>query len=155
KPRDSLAKEAGIKRFERGGIVVDDLLRTSDENIFAIGECAVHDGILYGLVAPGYEMAAAAAQTILGTPTKFTGADMSTKLKLLGVDVASLGDPFADVDKGAISVVYHDLLARVYKKLIVDAEGKRLIGAILVSDTKEYSTLLPYANSGDTLPISP
>lgn len=155
KPRDSLAKEAGIKRFERGGIVVDDLLRTSDENIFAIGECAVHDGILYGLVAPGYEMAAAAAQTILGTPTKFTGADMSTKLKLLGVDVASLGDPFADVDKGAISVVYHDLLARVYKKLIVDAEGKRLIGAILVGDTKEYSTLLPYAKSGDILPISP
>jgi len=155
KPRDSLAKEAGIKRFERGGIIVDDFLRTSDENIYAIGECAVHEGTLYGLVAPGYEMAAAAAQNILGNTTRFTGADMSTKLKLLGVDVASLGDPFADTEKGAISVVYHDLLARVYKKLIVDDSGKQLIGAILVGDTKEYSTLLPYAKSGDALPISP
>ncbi len=155
KPRDSLAKEAGIKRYERGGIVVNNHLRTSDENIYAIGECAVHEGTLYGLVAPGYEMAGAAAQNILGNPTEFAGADMSTKLKLLGVDVASLGDAFADTERGATSVVYHDLLAKVYKKLIVDETGKKLIGAILVGDTKEYATLLPYAKSGDELPLSP
>lgn len=155
KPRDALAKEAGIKRYERGGIVVDDRLRTSDKNIYAVGECAIHEGTLYGLVAPGFEMASAVAKTILGEPTKFTGTDMSTKLKLLGVDVASLGDPFADSQEGNKSVVYHDLLAKVYKKLIVDESGTRLLGAILVGDTSEYGQLLPYAKSGDPLPLAP
>src|SRR5690606_4075338 len=86
---------------------------------------------------------------------KFVGADMSTKLKLLGVEVASLGNPFADEAPNTATVVYQDLVAGVYKKLIVDKAGKILLGAILVGDTAEYSTLLPYARSGDPLPISP
>lgn len=155
KPRDEVAKDAGLALAERGGILVDDLLRTSDPNIYAVGECAVHDGTLYGLVAPGYEMARAVARTVLGEETRFEGADMSTKLKLLGVEVGSLGDPFGDSKPGAKSVIYHDLLSGIYKKLIVDDSGKRLIGAILVGDTTEFGTLLPYARSGELLPIGP
>lgn len=155
KPRDKLAKEAGLQIGERGGVLVDDTLRTNDPNIFAVGECAIHEGTLYGLVAPGYEMAGAVAKTILGKETKFTGADMSTKLKLLGVEVGSLGNPFADDAPGTASVVYQDLVAGVYKKLIVSKDGKKLLGAILVGDAAEYGTLLPYAKSGDELPISP
>lgn len=156
KPRDEVAKDAGLSLAERGGILVDHLLRTSDPNIFAVGECAVHDGVLYGLVAPGYEMASAVAKTILGEETRFDGADMSTKLKLLGVEVGSLGDPFADAKiPSAKSVIYHDLLSGVYKKLIVDEGGKKLLGAILVGDTTEFGTLLPYARSGEELPIGP
>ncbi len=155
KPRDKVAKEAGLKIGERGGVLVDDTLRTSDPNIFAVGECAIHEGTLYGLVAPGYEMAAAVAKTILGSETRFVGADMSTKLKLLGVEVGSLGNPFADDELGTASVVYQDLVAGIYKKLIVSQDGKKLLGAILVGDAAEYGTLLPYAKSGDELPISP
>jgi len=155
KPRDSLAREAGLQLGERGGVIVDDLLRTSDPNIFAIGECALHEGMIYGLVAPGYEMATAVAKTIQGSPTSFRGADMSTKLKLLGVEVGSLGDPFADQRPGTASVVYNDLLEGIYKKIIVDSSGKKLLGAILVGDTSDFGTLLPYAKSGDDLPISP
>lgn len=155
KPRDEVAKAAGLTLYERGGIVVDETLRTNDPNIFAIGECAIFEGTLYGLVAPGYEMAAAVAQTILGNETKFAGTDMSTKLKLLGVEVGSLGNPFADEADGTASVIYHDLLAGVYKKLIVDESGKKLLGAILVGDTTEFGQLLPYARSGEDLPIAP
>jgi nitrite reductase (NADH) large subunit len=100
-------------------------------------------------------MAAAVAKTILGEATKFTGADMSTKLKLLGVDVASLGNPFADEQAGADSVIYQDMVNGVYKKLVVSEDGKRLLGAVLVGDAAEYSALLPLAKSGDELPMSP
>jgi len=155
RPRDQVAGAAGLQLYSRGGILVDNLLRTSDENIYAIGECAIHEGVLYGLVAPGYEMASAVAKTILGEKTEFRGADMSTKLKLLGFDVASLGDPFADEDESTRTVVYQDLVKGIYKKLIVDASGKKLLGAILVGDTVEYATLLPYARSGEDLPVSP
>jgi nitrite reductase (NADH) large subunit len=155
RPRDQLAASAGLGVFQRGGIVVSDALRTSDPNIYALGECAIHEGVLYGLVAPGYEMASTLAKTLRGIPSEFKGADMSTKLKLLGVEVASLGDPFADEAEGTATVIYQDLLAGVYKKLIVSADGKRLLGAILVGDTAEYGQLLPFARSGDPLPISP
>ncbi len=155
KPRDEVAKDAGLKLYDRGGIVVDDTLRTSDPNIFAIGECAIFNGTLFGLVAPGYEMAAAVAKTILGAETKFVATDMSTKLKLLGIEVGSLGNPFADEAEGTASVIYHDLLAGVYKKLIVDMTGKKLLGGIFVGDTKEFNQLLPYSRSGDDLPIPP
>ncbi|HSC89494.1 MAG TPA: nitrite reductase large subunit NirB [Polyangiaceae bacterium] len=155
RPRDQLAAQSGINVFTRGGIVVNDTLQTSDPNVYAVGECAIHEGTLYGLVAPGYEMATALAKTLRGAEGSFRGADMSTKLKLLGVDVASLGDPFADEADGTATVVFQDLLAGVYKKLIVSADGKKLLGAILVGDTAEYGTLLPFAKSGDPLPVSP
>lgn len=155
RPRDQLAADAGLEVYERGGVVVDDSLRTSDPNIYAVGECAIHDGVLYGLVAPGYEMASALAQTLRGDPREFNGADMSTKLKLLGVEVASLGDPFADERPGTATVVFQDWLGGTYKKVIVSGDGKKLLGAILVGDTTEYGALLPYARSGDDLPVSP
>lgn len=155
KPRDEIARTAGLRSGERGGILVDDTLRTNDPNIFAIGECAIHEGTLYGLVAPGYEMARVVAKTILGETTLFKGADMSTQLKLLGVEVGSLGNPFADESDDTACVIYHDLVAGVYKKLIVDKTGKKLLGAILVGDSSEFGTLLPYAQSGDDLPIAP
>jgi nitrite reductase (NADH) large subunit len=155
RPRDELARAAGLETHERGGVFVDDELRTSDRNIFAIGECAVHRGTQYGLVAPGYEMAQVVAHTIFGERKTFTGADMSTKLKLLGVDVASLGNPFADEQNGANSVVYQDLVSGVYKKLVVSSDGKRLLGAVLVGDAAQYSTLLPLCKNGSDLPVGP
>src|SRR5690606_16043316 len=94
RPRDELARACGLAVGERGGIVIDNECRTSDPNIFAIGECALWSGKLYGLVAPGYQMANVCAAHLQNQRGPlFTGADMSTKLKLMGVDVASLGDP--------------------------------------------------------------
>src|SRR5688500_6914739 len=94
RPRDELARASGLTVGERGGIVIDSDCRTSDPNIYAIGECALWNGRLYGLVAPGYQMAnACAARLMDAAEPLFTGADMSTKLKLMGVDVASIGDP--------------------------------------------------------------
>ena len=93
RPRDELARKCGLAVGDRGGVVVDDHLRTSDAHIYAIGEVALHRGMIYGLVAPGYEMAEVARREPPGRGTRtFTGADMSTKLKLMGVDVASFGD---------------------------------------------------------------
>lgn len=155
RPRDVLARDAGLQTYERGGVIVNDLLRTSDPNIYAVGECCIHDGTLYGLVAPGYEMASAVAKTLRGEPTAFKGTDMSTKLKLLGVDVASAGDPFADEKPGTATVIYQDLIGGIYKKLIVSADGKTALGAIFVGDTSEYSQILPYIKGGQPLPISP
>src|SRR5439155_22312910 len=89
KPRDDLARACGLMVGQRGGVVVDDHLRTSDPDIYAIGEVALYGGMIYGLVAPGYEMAEIAAANLLGQSRTFKGADMSTKLKLMGVDLAS------------------------------------------------------------------
>ncbi len=155
RPRDELASAADLTLHERGGVLVDDDLRTSDPNIYAIGECAIHKGVLYGLVAPGYQMARVVASTLTGSEAKFTGEDMSTKLKLLGVDVASIGNPFADEEFGARSVVYRDLVSGVYKKAVVSEDGKRLIGAVLVGDSTQYATLLPLCKSGEDLPMTP
>ncbi len=155
RPRDSLARSAGLAVEERGGIIVNSQLQTSDPNIFGVGECVVHEGTVYGLVAPGYEMATVVANTLLGRPSEFQGTDMSTKLKLLGVEVASAGDPFADEKPNTATVVYQDLVSGVYKKLIVCDQGKTLHGAVFVGDTTEYGQILPYAKSGDPLPVPP
>ena len=135
--RDELARLAGLATGERGGIVIDDELTTNDPNIFAIGECAIHAGTIYGLVAPGYEMAELLAQKFVGKRVQFTGADLSTKLKLLGIGVASFGDAFADEDSiAARSVVLEDKVAGVYQKLLVSSDGERLLGGILVGDNR-------------------
>ncbi len=93
RPRDEVARRSGIDVGERGGIVVDDTLQTSADHVWAIGEVALHGGRVYGLVAPGYEMAAALAERLSddGGAPEYRGSDLSTKLKLLGVDVASFG----------------------------------------------------------------
>jgi len=154
RPRDELAREAGIAVGDRGGILVNDELCTSEPNTYAIGECAVHRGSVYGLVAPGYQMAEALAQSLTGKASKFEGGDQSAKLKLLGVDVASLGDPFADA-LGARSIVYEDLVKGVYKKLVISEDKKHLLGGVLVGDASEYANLLQIMRSGAELPESP
>ena len=135
RPRDELASACGLDVAPRGGIVINGDCRTSDENIYAIGECAAFEGRVFGLVAPGYQMARIAAARVLGTECEaFAGADMSTKLKLLGVEVGSIGDAHA-ATPGARVYSFFDQRKEVYKKLVVDAEGKKLIGAVLVGDT--------------------
>ena len=155
RPRDDLARSAGLAIGERGGIVVDDACRTSDPDIFAIGECALWNGKIFGLVAPGYQMAQVAAQRIAGQDAPvFTGADMSTKLKLLGVDVASIGDAHATTP-GAKAYSFNDERRQVYKKLVVDAEGKRLLGGVLVGDAADYGTWLQFMLNNMALPEFP
>ncbi|AOT58764.1 nitrite reductase large subunit NirB [Streptomyces fradiae] len=152
RPRDQLARDCGLAVGERGGIAVDERCRTSDPAVYAIGECALAaDGRVYGLVAPGYEMALTAADAIAGRESSFTGADMSTKLKLLGVDVASFGDAHGTAE-GCLDVVYADSRAGVYKKLVVAADGT-LLGGVLVGDAEAYGTLRPM--TGSVPPVAP
>ncbi|WP_194280685.1 nitrite reductase large subunit NirB [Streptomyces fagopyri] len=152
RPRDRLARDTGLTVGERGGITVDERCRTSDPRVFAIGECALaSDGRVYGLVAPGYEMAETAAATIAGTDAGFTGADLSTKLKLLGVDVASFGDAHGTT-AGCLDVVYSDSRSGTYRKLVVGPDGE-LLGGILVGDADAYGTLR--ALTGSVPPIAP
>ncbi|WP_373685225.1 nitrite reductase large subunit NirB [Streptomyces lunaelactis] len=156
RPRDQLARASGLEVGGRGGIVVDEQCRTSDPSVFAIGECALAaDGRVYGLVAPGYEMAETAAaaldDSLEGEVKAFTGADMSTKLKLLGVDVASFGDAHGTAE-GCLDVVYSDSRSGVYKKLVVDPQGT-LLGGVLVGDADAYGMLRPL--TGSVPPVSP
>jgi len=157
RPRDGLARTAGLDVAERGGVLVDEQCRTSDPHVWAVGECAAPGGRMYGLVAPGYAMAEVVVDALLGGPGTFTGADMSTKLKLLGVDVASFGDAFAATE-GALELVFADAVAGVYKKLVVapdDAGGHLLLGGILVGDASAYGVLRPMVASGLPLPDNP
>jgi nitrite reductase (NADH) large subunit len=158
RPRDLLARESGLDVAERGGILVDEQMRTSDPAILAIGECAAPGGMMYGLVAPGYQMAEVAVDALLEGPGAFTGADMSTKLKLLGVDVASFGDAFATTE-GSLELVFADAVAGIYKKLVVatneDGEATHLLGGILVGDASAYGILRPMVSSGMALPANP
>jgi nitrite reductase (NADH) large subunit len=155
RPRDDLARACGLEVGERGGIVVDASCRTSDPAVFAIGECALAaDGRVYGLVAPGNEMAETAARAIAepaASGSGFTGADTSTKLKLLGVDVASFGDAHGAAD-GALDVLYSDSRAGVYRKLVVGADGT-LLGGVLVGDVESYGVLRPL--TGTVPPVAP
>jgi nitrite reductase (NADH) large subunit len=152
RPRDTLAREAGLSVGERGGVLVDNRCRTYDEDIWAIGECAAVEGRCYGLVAPGYAMAEVVADRLLGGNATFPGADMSTKLKLLGVDVASFGDAHGTTD-GALEVVHNDPIAGRYAKLVVSDDARTLLGGVLVGDAEAYSTLR--ALVGAELPADP
>ena len=135
-------------------MLVDDHLQTSDPDIFAIGEVALHRNMIYGLVAPGYEMADMLAANLTGQPANLLGADLSTKLKLMGVDVASFGncqdDPAANR-----ALTFEDPFRQVYKKLLFNLDGSRLLGGILVGDATDYGTLLPCYKSADPLPVAP
>ncbi|MFB7647366.1 nitrite reductase large subunit NirB [Streptomyces sp. NPDC056084] len=153
RPRDRLARDCGLAVGERGGIVIDERCRTSDPAVFAVGECALAaDGRVYGLVAPGYDMAETAADAITGDAQRtFTGADLSTKLKLLGVDVASFGDAHGSTG-GCLDVVYADSRSGVYKKLVVSGDGV-LLGGVLVGDADAYGMLRPL--TGHVPPVAP
>jgi NAD(P)H-dependent nitrite reductase large subunit/NAD(P)H-dependent nitrite reductase small subunit len=158
RPRDELARAAELVCGERGGIAVDDSLRTNDPRIFAVGEAAAHRGAIYGLVSPGYAMAdALAANLVAGDgveAARFSGADLSTQLKLLGVDVASFGDPFAGGEE-ARAVTFQDLGRDVYARLVVDVRDGRLRGGILVGDTSQYPRLLQLHREGKRVPERP
>jgi nitrite reductase (NADH) large subunit len=152
--RDELGRTAGLAVGERGGIVVDQRCRTADPAISAIGECATYEGRSYGLVAPGYQMARAALADLVGGDDVFTGFDMSTKLKLMGVDVASFGDAFG-IHPGAHVVSLLDTAAATYKKLVLSADRKHLLGGILVGDASAYGNLLALAQNKVELPAAP
>ncbi|MEM9808670.1 MAG: nitrite reductase large subunit NirB, partial [Cyanobacteria bacterium P01_D01_bin.56] len=156
RPRDELARDCGLHLGDRGGVIINEACQTSDPNIYAIGECALYQSRIFGLVAPGYHMAEVVSDQLLtvASPQQFTGADMSTKLKLLGVDVASFGDNFAKTP-GTKELVVTDTVAGTYKKLVVDAEGKLLLGGILVGDAGAYGTLLQLMQNQISLPDNP
>jgi nitrite reductase (NADH) large subunit len=170
RPRDELARAAGLPIGERGGIVIDQSSRTEDAAIYAIGECASYEGRCYGLVAPGYQMARAAVSAICdaaqartgatgadvvdAVDAVFTGFDMSTKLKLMGVDVASFGDAFGS-HPGAHVVSLLDTSAALYKKLVLSPDRKHLLGGMLVGDASAYGELLQLAQNRIVLPPEP
>ncbi|MFF4617895.1 nitrite reductase large subunit NirB [Nonomuraea jabiensis] len=148
RPRDELARSSGLEVGERGGIVVDSSMLTSDPSIYAVGECALVGGMVYGLVGPCNSMAEVAADRIMGGSSAFEGADMSTKLKLLGVEVAQFG-----AMSGALDVTYMDPVSGVYKKLFISDDARTLLGGICVGDASPYTSLRPFV--GKALPASP
>lgn len=191
-PRDELARNAGIECAESaagGGITVDDSLQTSATGVYAVGECASWRSTTYGLIAPGVEMADVLAfnltQAALHTPRVFKRPDVSTKLKLLGVDVASFGDFFADrdgprhlppkyirdskakssgggdggslsaVDKQAKILTYKDPFQNVYKKYIFTADGRYLLGGMMIGDTSDYIKVVPLVKTMKELDVPP
>ena len=124
RPRDELGQTAGLEMGVRGGIVVNNKMQTSDENIFAIGEVALYNQMIYGLVAPGYDMAEIAVNQIMGKTesTMPKDIDMSTKLKLIGVDVASFGEPFMPDSKGH-SIIFENKTQHLYKRINCDGSS--------------------------------
>ena len=154
KPRDELAKACGLATGPRGGIIVNEQLQTSDPYIYAVGECALHNNMIYGLVAPGYEMAEVAVSHICSDHKAFTGFDMSTKLKLIGVDVASFGDPFPAPDT-CHSIVFEDKYKGTYKRINITPDGQFLLGGILIGDAAAYNLLLQTARNKMVLPANP
>jgi len=155
RPQDAIAKQAELELGPRGGIVINDACQTSDPNIYAIGECALWGGMIYGLVAPGYAMASVVVQHLTQTgEERFEGADMSTKLKLMGVDVASIGDCHGRAE-GSLTYAYTDEVNQVYKKLVVSADKKQLLGAIMVGEADDYGNLLQMMLNNIELPENP
>ncbi|KAI1353847.1 nitrite reductase [Xylaria sp. FL0043] len=190
RPRDELARKAGIKCGSRsGGVLVADDLSTSAPDVYAIGECASWENQTFGLIAPGVEMADVLSfnltQAKLHQPRAFKRPDLSTKLKLLGVDVASFGDFFADRDgpsslpaKAAArskrknrkasspspsgeekpevqALVYKDPFAQVYKKYLFTTDGKFLLGGMMIGDTSDYIKLVPMVKAQKELEVPP
>ncbi|KAB1909199.1 nitrite reductase large subunit [Micromonospora sp. AMSO1212t] len=152
RPRDELARAAGLPLGPRGGVLVDSACRTADERIWAVGECAAVDGVCHGLVAPGYATAEVVADRLLGGAATFPGADTATKLKLLGVDVASFGDAHG-VTPGCLDVTFTDPATRAYAKLVLSDDARTLLGGVLVGDASAYPALR--ASVGGPLPAPP
>ncbi|KAG8423773.1 Nitrite reductase [NAD(P)H] [Metarhizium acridum] len=179
-PRDELARVSGLDCVPRcGGIAVGDDLRTSQPDIYAIGECASWQGQTFGLIGPGVEMAEVVAfnltQAKLHAPRVFKRPDLSTKLKLLGVNVASFGDFFADRDgpahlpakhnklvNGAAkqaqtvkTLTYKDPFQNIYKKYIFTSDGKYLLGGMMIGDTNDYIKVSPMVKTMKELDVPP
>ncbi len=152
RPRDELARDAGLTVGERGGVITDIACTTSDPAVYAIGEVAAIEGRCYGLVGPGYATAEVVADRLLGGDARFPGADLSTKLKLLGVDVASFGDALG-ATPGALDVVVSDPIGGTYAKLVLSDDASTLLGGVLVGDASQYGVLRPLV--GASLPGDP
>ncbi|MDP5105198.1 MAG: nitrite reductase large subunit NirB [Polaribacter sp.] len=153
RPRDELGKTAGLEMGVRGGITVNNKMQTSDPAIFAIGEVALYNQMIYGLVAPGYDMAGVAVNQIIGNTTVLMpeDIDMSTKLKLIGVDVASFGEPFMPASKGH-SIIFENKTQHLYKRINVSLDGKSLLGGILIGDASDYNMLHQIYLNGMKIP---
>ncbi len=154
RPRDEIARLCGLEVSNRGGIIVNQHMQTNDEYVFAIGECALYEGMIYGLVAPGYEMAEVAASFLTDGAKQFKGFDMSTKLKLIGVDVASYGDAFIS-EPDCTSIIFEDTHKGIYKRINISNDGKLLLGGILIGDADAYNMLLQTVNNKIILPPNP
>lgn len=154
KARDELARKAGLEVGKNGGIVVNDGMQTSERDIYAIGECALAAGMIWGLVAPCYQMAEVLVERLKGIEKSFTGADMSTKLKLIGTEVASFGDALGQTPDSA-PLVLENRFSGIYKRLNVTADGKYLLGGILVGDSSDYNMLLQAYKNKIKLPENP
>ncbi|GFG73986.1 nitrite reductase large subunit [Mycobacterium botniense] len=155
RPRDELAAAAGLAIAERGGVLTDLSCRTNDPDIYAAGEVAAIEGRCYGLVGPGYTSAEVVADRLLDGAAEFPQADLSTKLKLLGVDVASFGDAMGTTPN-CLEVVVNDAVSRTYAKLVLSDDAKTLLGGILVGDASSYGVLRPMVGSelpGDPLAL--
>ncbi|MGL5859217.1 MAG: nitrite reductase large subunit NirB [Angustibacter sp.] len=142
RPRDELARAAGLDVGDRGGVLVDDGCQTADPAVWAVGEVACIGGRTLGLVAPGYAMAEVVADRLLGGDATFGEPDLSTKLKLLGVDVASFGDAMGASPR-ALDVVLADPVGGVYRKLVLSDDARTLLGGVLVGDAAGYPMLRP------------
>jgi nitrite reductase (NADH) large subunit len=142
RPSAMLGREAGLA--VNRGIVVDDAMRTSDPNIFAVGECAEHRGQCYGLVAPIWEMCRALAETLTGADGAYAGSMLSTRLKVSGVDVFSAGK-FAGGD-GCEDIVFRDAGRGVYKRIVLE-QGK-IAGAVLFGDAVDGGWYFDLMRSG-------
>ncbi len=155
RPRDEIARDCDLEIGQRGGIVINNDCKTSDDDIYAIGECALWNQQIFGLVAPGYNMASVVADQLCGKEgSSFEGADMSTKLKLLGVDVCSIGDAHGNTE-GSMSYSFTDEVNEVYKKIIVSEDKKLLLGAVLIGDADDYNNLLQFSLNAMELPEHP
>jgi nitrite reductase (NADH) large subunit len=154
KARDELARKAGLEVGKNGGIVVDEGMQTSYPGIYAIGECAFAAGMIWGLVAPCYQMAEVLVERLKGENKSFTGGDLSTKLKLIGTEVASFGDALGQT-AGAVPLVLENKFSGIYKRLNISENGKYLLGGILVGDTSDYNMLLQAYKSKIKLPENP
>ncbi|OBG91848.1 nitrite reductase large subunit [Mycobacterium sp. E3251] len=155
RPRDELARAAGLELAERGGVLTDLACRTSDPDIYAVGEVAAIGGRCYGLVGPGYTSAEVVADRLLDGAAEFGEADLSTKLKLLGVDVASFGDAMG-VTENCLEVAINDAVKKTYAKLVLSDDAKTLLGGVLVGDASSYGVLRPMVGSelpGDPLAL--
>jgi nitrite reductase (NADH) large subunit len=155
RPRDELARAAGLTIADRGGVLTDLSCQTSDPDIYAIGEVAAIEGRCYGLVGPGYTSAEVVVDRLLGGAAEFPDADLSTKLKLLGVDVASFGDAMGTT-KNCLEVAINDAVKQTYAKLVLSDDAKTLLGGVLVGDASSYGVLRPMVGSelpGDPLAL--
>lgn len=154
RPRDELAKSAELEIHPRGGIVVNSKMETADPSIFAIGECVVVHGMVWGLVAPCYEMAEVLVKNLQGDEAEFLGFDLSSKLKLIGTDVASFGDALIQ-DGKTKTIIYENKSRGIYKRLNISEDGKYLLGGILVGEADEYNLLKQVVTNKMVLPANP